>query len=58
MKLDIIVPHYKEPWDVCRYLFSSLELQRGVPFNMVRVIVVNDGSNAEENTYAAVPWLP
>lgn len=45
MKLDIIVPHYKEPWDVCRYLFSSLELQRGVPFNMVRVIVVNDGDD-------------
>lgn len=43
MKLDIIVPHYKEPWEVCKYLFDSIALQRGVSLNNIRVIVVNDG---------------
>ena len=45
MALDIIVPHYKEPWTLCKYLFDSISLQRGVPFSMVRVIVVNDGDD-------------
>ena len=43
VKLDIIVPHYKEPWEVCKYLFDSIALQRGVLFDNIRVIVVNDG---------------
>ena len=43
MKLDIIVPHYKEPWSVCKYLFDTLSTQRGISFEDVRVIVVNDG---------------
>lgn len=43
MTLDIIVPHYREPWEVCSYLFDSIALQRGVSLNNIRVIVVNDG---------------
>ena len=43
MTLDIIVPHYKEPWEVCHYLFDSIALQRGICFDNIRVIVVNDG---------------
>ena len=43
MKLDIIVPHYKEPWSVCRYLFDSIALQRGIDFHDIRVLLVNDG---------------
>ena len=43
MKLDIIVPHYRESWEVCRYLFDSIALQRGLPMENIRVIVVNDG---------------
>ncbi len=43
MKLDIIVPHYKEPWNVCKYLFDTIATQRGVLFDNVQVIVVNDG---------------
>jgi len=43
MKLDIIVPHYKEPWETCCYLFNSISMQRGVPFQDIRVILVNDG---------------
>lgn len=43
MTLDIVVPHYKEPWEVCYYLFDSIALQRGISFNNINVIVVNDG---------------
>ena len=43
MTLDIIVPHYREPWETCSYLFDSIALQRGLSLNNIRVIVVNDG---------------
>ena len=43
MTLDIIIPHYKEPWDVCKYLFDSIALQRGICFDNIKAIVVNDG---------------
>lgn len=43
MKLDIVVPHYREPWDVCKYLFDTIATQRGVCFDNIRVLVVNDG---------------
>lgn len=43
MTLDIIVPHYKESWEVCHYLFDSIALQRGICFDNIRVMVVNDG---------------
>ena len=44
--LDIIIPHYTEPWQVGEKLFSILALQRGIVFSSFRVLVVNDG---EEN---------
>lgn len=43
MTLDIIVPHYKEPWSDGKKLFDILALQRGVSFSDFRVILVNDG---------------
>ena len=45
MRLDIIVPHYHEPWSVCQYLFDSINLQRMVDFDNIRVIMVNDGED-------------
>ena len=50
MTLDIIVPHYKEPWEVCSYLFDTIATQRGICFDNIRVIVVDDGINVE------IPW--
>lgn len=50
MTLDIIVPHYKEPWEVCHYLFDTIATQRGICFENIRVIVVDDGVNVE------IPW--
>lgn len=43
MTLDIVVPHYKEPWETCHYIFDTLATQRGFDFNDLRVLVVNDG---------------
>jgi glycosyltransferase involved in cell wall biosynthesis len=44
-KLCIVVPHYKEPWDVCKFLFDSIELQHGIDFSDFNVLVVNDGED-------------
>lgn len=43
MKLDIIMPHYKEKWEIGRKFFQMLDLQRGIDFSDFRVIIVNDG---------------
>ena len=44
-KLTIVVPHYKEPWEVCKFLFDSLELQMGIDKSDFNVLVVNDGDD-------------
>ena len=43
MKLEIIMPHYNEPWEVCEPFFRMLSLQRGVSFSDILVTVVQDG---------------
>lgn len=45
--LDIVVTHYREPWEVGKPLFDLLALQRGVDFGQIRVILVNDGEGHE-----------
>ena len=45
MTLDIIVPHYHEPWKLCKPLFDSIALQCGVNWENIGVIVVNDGDD-------------
>lgn len=58
MKLDIIVPRYKEPWELCRYLFDTISTQRGVPRVNYRVIVVNDGDEdvLDESVFSGYPY--
>ena len=41
--LDIVITHYKEPWEVCRKLFLTLDLQRCVKWSDIRITIVNDG---------------
>ena len=41
--LDIVITHYTEPWSVCRPLFETLDAQRGVDWDEIRVTIVNDG---------------
>lgn len=41
--LDIIVPHYDEPWSEGKKLFDMLGMQRAVDMRSFRVILVEDG---------------
>lgn len=43
--LDIVITHYKEPWEICKKLFQTLELQRRVDWKEITVTVVNDGGH-------------
>ena len=56
--LDIIVPHYKEPWELGKKLFDMIALQRGIDFDDIHVTLVNDGEeNAlPEEYFAAYPF--
>ena len=45
--LDMIVPHYKEPWSTGEKFFEMLRLQRGVNFDDFRVILVQDGEEGK-----------
>lgn len=42
--LDIVVPHYQEPWQTGKKFFDMLGLQRGVDFKDIRVLLVQDGA--------------
>ena len=45
MKLQILVPQYKETDEVVKPLLDSIALQQNVDFNEVGVIICNDGSD-------------
>lgn len=51
-QLDIIVPRYNEPWEICRPFFDMLAMQRSVDFGEIRVILVNDGE--EHDIYPVI----
>lgn len=52
-KLEIIVPHYKEPWRIGAKLFDMLDLQRGIEPGDFRVILVQDGEEGTlDNSHA------
>ena len=50
MKLHILVPQYKEPFDVIKPLLDSIALQQNVDFDEMDVIICKDGE-PEENPY-------
>lgn len=41
--LDLIVTHYQEPHDIYWKFFQMLRLQRDIDFNLIRVVLVQDG---------------
>ena len=45
MKLQILVPQYKETEDIVRPLLDSIRTQQGVDLNEIGVIIVNDGTD-------------
>ena len=55
--LDIIVPHYKEAWEIGEKLFRMIALQRGINFRDICVTIVNDGGHRfPEGTLAGFPY--
>lgn len=56
--LDLIITHYKEPWEVGKPMFDMLALQRMVNFENVGVILVNDGVENElpEECFSGYPY--
>lgn len=56
--LDIIVTHYKEPWEVGKKLFDSIAIQECIDFKDINVIVVNDGEDhgLPESCFTGLPY--
>ena len=48
MKLQILIPHYKETAEVITPLLDSIALQQNVDFNEVGVIICHDGPEAKD----------
>ena len=44
MKLQILIPHYKEPKEVIKPLLDSIALQQNIDMSEVGVIIGNDGT--------------
>ena len=51
MKLQILVPQYKEDERIISKLLDSIELQRNIDFRDIGVIIVNDGSDVILNPF-------
>lgn len=45
MKLQILVPQYKETFEVIKPLLDSIAIQQSIDFDEIGVIICNDGSN-------------
>lgn len=58
MKLNIIITHYKEPWETCFYLLNSIAMQRNVPWQEIGVTIVNDGDDPtlDDVNWSAYPY--
>lgn len=57
IKLSICVPHYKEPWEVCKPLFDSIAVQKGVSLTDVEIVFVNDGEKMFDIPVNDYPFL-
>lgn len=49
MKLQILVPHYKETTEVIKPLLDSIAIQQNVDFSQIGVIICNDGTDVKFN---------
>ena len=57
MLLEIIVPHYNEPWSVVRPFFEMLRCQRCADFDSFTVHIVHDGTEAfPESNFSEMPF--
>lgn len=56
MKLQILVPHYKETEEVIKPLLDSIAIQQNVDFNDVGVIICHDGEEAKDLQLPEYPF--
>lgn len=57
VKLSICVPHYKESWEICKPLFDSIAVQKGIDLTSVEVVFVNDGEKTFDVPVNDYPFL-
>lgn len=55
MLLDIIVPHYREPWEVVKPFVDMINGQRGIDFSEFRVLMIHDGVEKFPDEYLEGP---
>lgn len=48
MKLSLIITHYDEPWEIVEPMFQSIEMQLGVDWDDIEVIIAQDGQAKED----------
>lgn len=51
--LEIIMPHYQEPWSIVRPYFDMIRNQRGVDFSRLTLRIVHDGTEPFPDEYFA-----
>lgn len=58
MKLQILIPQYKETDDVVKPLLDSIAIQQSVDFNEIGVIICNDGTDVflSDELLASYPY--
>lgn len=56
MKLQILVPHYKESVDVLKPLLDSIAIQQSVDFSEVGVIICHDGRDIPDLIFNDYPF--
>ncbi len=55
--LDIVITHYREPYEVGEKMFRMIGLQRCINFDDIRVTVINDGGQRlPEEKLAELPY--
>lgn len=58
MKLQLLIPRYKEPFEVIKPMLESLKIQQSVDFDDFGVIIVNDGKDdlLDEELFKQYPF--
>lgn len=51
LKLDIVIPHYDEPWEIGKKFFDMLSMQRGADFQEIGVTIIHDGTEPFPESY-------
>ena len=55
--LDIIIPHWNEPFSTGKTLFDMLAMQKGADFEQIRVLLIHDGSDPfPDETFSGYPY--